>query len=93
MARRRQERGGAGGASGATGGSGSARIVAEIRNARRKAGLTQRELAARLKKSESWIARVETGQRSLMVHELQDIADALGVDALELLARAMGGPK
>ncbi len=93
MARRRKEQGGAGRASRTTGASGSARIIAEIRTARRKAGLTQRELAARLKKSPSWIARVETGERSLMVHDLQDIADALGVDALELLARAMGAPR
>ena len=93
MARRRNERGGASGASRTTGPSGSARIIAEIRSARRKAGLSQRELAARLKKSPSWIAHVETGRRSLMVHDLQDIADALGMDALELLARAMGGPE
>jgi transcriptional regulator with XRE-family HTH domain len=64
------------------------RIVAEIRSARLAAGLTQKELAARLKKSPSWVAAAEHGRRRIFVHDLASIAVALGIDPIELLSRA-----
>lgn len=88
MARRRKVRGETGGASRNAGATASERVLAEIRIARRAAGLTQRELAARLNRSVSWIAGVETGRRNLWVGDLEKIANALGLDVFELLARA-----
>ena len=72
-----------------SGGTASERIGAEIRNARVAAGLTQRELASRLNRHPSWISRVETARRSLLVHDLPQIAAALGVDEMDLLSRAL----
>jgi ribosome-binding protein aMBF1 (putative translation factor) len=66
----------------------SERLAIEIRKARRAAGLTQAELSARLKKSPSWVAGVESNRRLLFLTDLQAIADALAMDVLELLARA-----
>lgn len=65
------------------------RLAAQIRSARLAAGLTQRTLAERLGKSSSWVAATEKGQRKIFINELSQIADALGVDLLELLKRAL----
>jgi transcriptional regulator with XRE-family HTH domain len=64
------------------------RVAAAIRTARQAAGLTQRELAARLDKSPSWVAAMENGHRPLLIQDVPRIAEALGLDVLELLSRA-----
>lgn len=48
-------------------------------------GLTQAELARKLGKSQSFIAKVELGERRLDVHEFVAYARALDLDPLELL--------
>jgi transcriptional regulator with XRE-family HTH domain len=45
--------------------------------ARRHAGLTQRQLATRLKRPHSWIAKIEAGARDLSVYEFCQISSAL----------------
>lgn len=47
---------------------------------RKKAGLTQTEVAKRLKRYQSFIATVESGQRRIDVIEFLDLADAIGFD-------------
>ena len=47
--------------------------------ARRGAGLTQRDLASRLAKPPSFIAKIETGERRLDIVEFVAIARELGV--------------
>ena len=47
---------------------------------RKKAGLTQAEVAKRLKRYQSFIATVESGQRRIDVVEFLDFADAIGFD-------------
>jgi transcriptional regulator with XRE-family HTH domain len=54
--------------------------------ARRRANVTQQELAARLGKPQSFVSEYERGQRRVDVVELLVISRALGVDPLELLA-------
>lgn len=54
--------------------------------ARNSAGLTQAELAARLKCHQSFVARVESGERRIDVVELVVLARAMGADAGDLLA-------
>lgn len=54
--------------------------------ARNQAGLTQAALAKRLKCHQSFIARVESGERRIDVVELIVLARALGVDPGALLA-------
>lgn len=54
--------------------------------ARKTAGLTQAELAGRLKCHQSFVARLESGQRRIDVVELVVLCRAIGVDAVKFLA-------
>ena len=54
---------------------------------RRDAGLTQIALAARLDVPQSFVSKVETGERSLKVYEQFDYAAALGLDVGEFVRR------
>jgi transcriptional regulator with XRE-family HTH domain len=57
-----------------------------IAAARRTAGLTQRELAARLRRSNSFVWKLEAGERQLNVLEFIEIAHTLGVTPSQLIA-------
>lgn len=52
---------------------------------RRKAGLTQRQFAARAGCRSSWIAKLEAGDRYLRLSDLQPIARALKISPDEVL--------
>lgn len=54
---------------------------------RKAAEITQVELAERLGKPQSFVSKVERGERRLDVIEFCQFADALGRDPAELLAR------
>lgn len=54
--------------------------------ARKSAGLTQEQLATRLKQHQSFVARVESGERRIDVVELIVLARALETEAANLLA-------
>lgn len=56
--------------------------------ARKNAALTQAELADRLRCHQSFVARVESGERRIDVIELIVLARALEVDAAEFLSAA-----
>jgi transcriptional regulator with XRE-family HTH domain len=62
----------------------------ELRAARQWAGLSQRGLAARLKVTHSWVAKVETGERRVDVIEFCWFIAACGGDPLEAIARVLG---
>jgi transcriptional regulator with XRE-family HTH domain len=53
--------------------------------ARRKAGLTQQQVAGRLRKPQSFVAKYETGERRVDVIEFVAIARILGSDAAGML--------
>jgi len=55
--------------------------------ARRKAGLTQAQLAKRLKKPQSFIAKYEGGERRIDVVEFIAIARAIGADPVRILRK------
>ena len=64
----------------------------ELRSARNTAGLSQREMAARLKVPHSWIAKVETGERRIDLVEFCWFIAACGgepVPAFERVARQL----
>ncbi len=62
------------------------RLLADLLAERRKAAkLTQIELAARLKRPQSFVASVENAERRVDVVELLNLADAIGFDASELI--------
>lgn len=52
--------------------------------ARHKAGVTQRDLAERLGKSHSHVARIESGQRRVDTLEFYRIARSIGVEPAQL---------
>lgn len=58
-----------------------------LREARIEAGLTQREVAARLHKSPSYSHKVETADRELNVIELMHYCAALNVDFADFTSR------
>lgn len=60
--------------------------------ARKRAGLTQAETAARLGKPQSFVAKYENGERRIDVLEFIGIARALGEDPVELFALLIGNP-
>lgn len=56
-------------------------------DARKSAKLTQQEVAERLKKPQSFVAKYEGGERRLDVVEFLEISRALGADPVRLLNR------
>ena len=54
-------------------------------DARKNAGLTQVQLAAKLGCPQSYVSKYERGERRLDVVEFLDVADAIGIDATEFL--------
>lgn len=56
---------------------------------RKDAGLTQRELAARLEREQSFVARIELGERRLDVVEFYWVCQALGANPTETASRVM----
>ena len=66
-------------------------LIAMLVDARRRAGLTQQELAARLRKPQSFVSKYETGERRLDVPEFIRVARCLGTDPAEFIARIARG--
>lgn len=60
-----------------------------ITEKRKTAGLTQHQLAARLKRSQSYVATIETGQRRIDVVELLELAKVLKFDPREAIAHLL----
>ena len=59
--------------------------------ARRKAGLNQTELAKRLGRPQSFIAKLEGGERRLDVVEFLAVTRAIGADPLRILRALIQG--
>ena len=53
--------------------------------ARKKAGLTQHDLARRLKKPQSFVAKYEGGERRIDIVEFLAIVQAIGADPMRIL--------
>jgi transcriptional regulator with XRE-family HTH domain len=60
-----------------------------IVEAREAAALTQRELAAKLGRSNSFVWKIEAGERRIDVLEFVEIARCLDVDPVGLFKRAL----
>jgi transcriptional regulator with XRE-family HTH domain len=58
--------------------------------ARKAAGLTQRQLAAKLKRSNSFVWKLEAGERQVNVLEFIEIARVLNVKPSALMAEIEG---
>ena len=62
-------------------------LCVALRKARERAGLTQTELAERLGKPQSFVAKYEGGERRLDVVELLQVAKAVGFKPSRLVAK------
>jgi transcriptional regulator with XRE-family HTH domain len=64
-------------------------LCAALTAARKAAGLSQHDLASRLKTSQTVIARIEIGERRIDVIEFMDLSRALKLDPRELVTQLM----
>ena len=62
-------------------------FLAMLREARQAAGVTQVELAARLRKSQSFVSKVEVGETRVDVIQLRTILAALGTSLREFVTQ------
>jgi transcriptional regulator with XRE-family HTH domain len=65
-------------------------VGAALAAARRKANITQVELASRLRKPQSVISAIEAGTRRLDLVEFLLIVRTLGADPVEIFAEIVG---
>lgn len=61
------------------------KLTATLTDARRDAGLTQAEVAAKIGKPQSYVSKYESGERRLDVVEFCEIARSLGRKPTEIL--------
>jgi len=66
-------------------------FCAQMIAARKKAGLTQHDVAKRLEKTQSFVAKYEGGERRLDVLEFIAIARAIGADPLRIMRALLRG--
>ena len=62
-------------------------VAANVVRLRKARGWTQYDLADRMKRFQSWLARLERGKASPTLRTLADLAGAFGVKPEELLKR------
>jgi len=60
--------------------------IAVLKDARRRAGLTQQALASRLRRPQSFVAKFERGERRIDVAEFIEIAEAMEASPVRLFA-------
>lgn len=63
-----------------------------LRNLREAAGLRQIDLAARLKRPQSFVSKYESGEKTLDFLEVREVCSALGVLLADFVRRYEGGP-
>jgi len=62
-------------------------LIALLIEQRKISGLTQTQLAKRLRRYQSFVATVESGQRRIDVIEFLDFADAIGFDPIDAIKK------
>lgn len=61
--------------------------------ARRNAGLQQVDVAKRLGRPQSFVSKIESGERRLDIAEFVEVADVVGVDPVKLLKQAISSAR
>ena len=59
--------------------------------ARKSAGLTQVDLALRLKRPQSFVSKYERGERRLDLVEFGEVAEAIGINPVKFLSKFYAG--
>jgi transcriptional regulator with XRE-family HTH domain len=59
--------------------------LALLRRLRTDAGITQEQLAAKLKRPQSFVSKIEAGERRLDIIELREVCSALGIPLLKFV--------
>ena len=59
-------------------------FVEMLAEARKKQGLTQQQVADRLKKPQSYVAKLEGGERRVDIVEFKELAEAMNCDPRKL---------
>ena len=70
------------------------KLQALLRETRRGAGLRQQDLADRIEEPQSFVSKIETGERRLDILELREVCTAMGLtltDFVELLEQRLSG--
>ena len=67
-----------------------AKLRAQFIQARKSVGLTQVELADRLRRPQSFVSKYERGERRLDLIEYCEVCRALGIDPVRFLQRFCG---
>lgn len=65
-------------------------LAKELRRAREDFGLSQRGLARKLGRGQSYICKVETGRQAIFAWELVEWCEAVGIRVSELFIRMEG---
>jgi transcriptional regulator with XRE-family HTH domain len=60
-------------------------LVVLIIAKRKERGLLQTDVARELKRSQAWVARLESGERRICVDEVFDLARVIGFDPFKAL--------
>lgn len=66
-------------------------LAGMIRESRESKGVTMRQLAERLDRPHTVIAKIESGERRVDLVELEAICDALGISLVEFVRRYRQG--
>lgn len=69
------------------------RFRAMLVEARKKAGVSQTGLSAKLSRPQSFVSKFERGERRLDVVEFKAVAEALGLDPIKFLRRLYKGAR
>jgi len=67
------------------------RLIALLIKARKDAGLTQTDVAQRIRQRQTFVSKYELGERRLDVAEYIEISRAIGADPYGLLRKAESG--
>ncbi|MHA7774688.1 helix-turn-helix domain-containing protein [Roseibium sp. M-1] len=62
-------------------------LLEQLVQLRKAAGLTQEQLASKLGKPQSFVAKYEGGERRLDLVEFLDVAEAIGSDPIHILKK------
>jgi len=65
-------------------------LIAELKKARRAAGLTQQDVADALDKPQSYVAKTEGYERRLDIIELMEYCEAVSVDKRQIFKICLG---